>query len=156
MTIPNTTEELDNLVDKAARGSMEKRAALIERVDTTEDKRPSYARQLDRLIIEQQTEDGSIDISDQAVLRDEILSWHQSLVERLTRENHMLISHLAYMAGEFEGSHGHKNGYLLKNWPEYAELTELKGDVSLCSSCHCMTHTVDSKCGKCGESKEDV
>ena len=34
-------------------------------------------KELDRLIIENQGEDGSIDISDQAAMRDEILEWHR-------------------------------------------------------------------------------
>lgn len=32
--------------------------------------------------------------------------------------------------------------------------TNPKDNITLCSNCHCMTHTVDNKCGKCGESKE--
>lgn len=28
-------------------------------------------------------------------------------------------------------------------------------DISVCKSCHCMTHTVAGRCGKCGALKED-
>ena len=29
-------------------------------------------------------------------------------------------------------------------------------DISLCTNCWCMTHTIDSKCGKCGARKENL
>lgn len=29
-------------------------------------------------------------------------------------------------------------------------------DVSLCKNCWCITHTIDSKCGKCGARKENL
>ena len=28
-------------------------------------------------------------------------------------------------------------------------------DVSLCTNCYCMTHTINCKCGKCGARKEN-
>lgn len=28
-------------------------------------------------------------------------------------------------------------------------------EISLCSSCYCMTHTIDGKCGKCGSPSND-
>lgn len=30
---------------------------------------------------------------------------------------------------------------------------EAEGEISLCKSCYCMTHTIDGKCGKCTASK---
>lgn len=40
------------------------------------------------------------------------------------QETIKLASHLAYMAGEFEGMTGHKSAYLLKNWPAYKSMSE--------------------------------
>lgn len=31
--------------------------------------------------------------------------------------------------------------------------TNPKDDISLCNGCYCMTHTINNKCGKCGEPK---
>ena len=36
------------------------------------------------------------------------------------------------------------------------ELNEMKDNkqISLCTDCYCMTHTINGKCGKCGARKE--
>lgn len=36
------------------------------------------------------------------------------------------------------------------------ELNEMKDNkqISLCTNCYCMTHTINGKCGKCGARKE--
>ncbi len=35
-------------------------------------------------------------------------------------------------------------------------LTKSTDDISLCRSCYCMSHTIDGKCGKCKEVKDEA
>ena len=49
--------------------------------------------------------------------------------EQVAREIQTLNAHLSFMAGQYEGMTGEKSAYLLKNWPEYKQLTTThKGD----------------------------
>ena len=54
--------------------------------------------ELDRLIIENQSEDGSIDISDQEAMADEIMAWHTRKLKEAVREEWKLISEVAHSA----------------------------------------------------------
>ena len=39
---------------------------------------------------------------------------------------------------------------------EREKLKKEKEDISLCKSCHCMTKTIEGKCGKCKGVKDDA
>jgi DNA-directed RNA polymerase subunit M/transcription elongation factor TFIIS len=42
--------------------------------------------------------------------------------------------------------------YIIDNI-DMANFLETDNQISLCKSCHCMTHTFKGKCGKCGKKK---
>lgn len=39
-------------------------------------------------------------------------------------------------------------------YKEFRTSVENSNNISLCPNCYCMTHTIGSKCGKCGTKKE--
>ena len=39
-------------------------------------------------------------------------------------------------------------------YKEFRTSVENSNNISLCTNCYCMTHTIGSKCGKCGTKKE--
>lgn len=41
-------------------------------------------------------------------------------------------------------------------YQEFRTSVENSNNISLCTNCYCMTHTIGSKCGKCGARKEKL
>lgn len=71
--------------------------------------------------------------------------------EIINNEIEKVIEYISYKQGWEETGDIYRKHFKL---PTKYDKLSIKNNLSLCSSCFCMTKTINNKCGKCGEDKK--